>query len=74
MRIFSTLLGMIETDAFCAWKHFHVGAEKDEHVDFTESVALALLTNKLNEAGTDTRTGGSPEKRGTPKTQHFSGT
>ena len=36
---------MIETDAYCAWRHFHPDIAYDEHVDFTEKLTLQLLTN-----------------------------
>ena len=51
-RLFSTLLGMIETDAYCAWRHFHPDGE---HADFTEELALQLLTNTFDKVGTETR-------------------
>eukprot|EP00731_Ephydatia_muelleri_P037529 Em0497g2a len=38
-RLFSTLLGMIETDAYCAWRHFHPDGANDEHADFTSAAA-----------------------------------
>ena len=38
--IFSTLLGMDETDAYCAWRHFHPDGANDEHADVTEELAL----------------------------------
>ena len=44
-RLFSTLLGMIETDAYCAWRHFHPDGANDEHADFTEELAQQLPTN-----------------------------
>ena len=43
---------MIETDAYCAWRHFHPDGE---HADFTEELALQLLTNAFDKVGTETR-------------------
>ena len=54
-RLFSTLLGMIETDAYCAWRHFHPDGANDEHADFTEELAQQLLTNTIDNVGTETR-------------------
>ena len=50
-RLFSTLLGMIETDAYYAWRHFHL----DGANDFTEELAQQLLTNTIDNVGTETR-------------------
>ena len=54
-RLFSTLLGMIETDAYCAWRHFLPDGANDEHADFTEELAQQLLTNTIDNVGTETR-------------------
>ena len=41
-RLYSTLLGMIETDAYCAWRHFHPDGASDEHADFLLSSCLQI--------------------------------
>ena len=44
-RVISTVLGMVETDAYLLFKRFHPGSTKMSHSDFTEAVAEALLTS-----------------------------
>ena len=46
---------MIETDAYCAWRHIHPDGANDEHADFTEELAQQLLTNTFDNVGTETR-------------------
>ena len=62
-RLASTLIGMIETDAFLAMKHFQPHCNDIDHADFTEELAFQLLTNDFDNIGVSTRGGGSPEKR-----------
>ena len=61
-RLFSTLLGMTEADAYCAWRHFHPDGANDEHADFTEELTLQLLANTCDKVGTETRMSVSLEK------------
>ena len=49
-RVLSTLLGIIETDAYHMWYSFHPKGKKWLHADFTEDIAEALL-----KTSTDTR-------------------
>ena len=44
---------MIETDAYCAWRHFHPDGANDEHAHFTEELAQQLLTNTFDDVGTE---------------------
>lgn len=51
--MFSTLIGMIETDTHAAWAHFHCATNDSEtkmHAEFTEALAKQLLTNTLDES------------------------
>ena len=41
-RLYSTLLGMIESEAS---RHFHPDGANDDHADFTEELAQQLLIN-----------------------------
>ena len=41
--VLSTLLGIIETDAYHMWYSFHPKGKKRLHADFTEDIAEALL-------------------------------
>ena len=41
-RVISTILGIVETDAYLLYKKFHPGGSKISHSDFTESVAKGL--------------------------------
>lgn len=59
-RLASTLFGMLETDAYCAMKHFHPDSHDIDHADFTEELALQLLTNTIDEDAMATR-GTQPE-------------
>ena len=45
-RVISTILGIIETDAFHMWQHFHPQGKDYSHADFTEEVAYHLLTSE----------------------------
>ena len=40
-------------NAYCAWRHFHLDGANDEHADFTEELALQLLTNTSDKVGTE---------------------
>eukprot|EP00733_Pompholyxophrys_punicea_P000246 Pompholyxophrys_punicea_v1_NODE_50_length_4350_cov_57.873807.p2 type:complete len:126 gc:universal NODE_50_length_4350_cov_57.873807:3955-4332(+) len=41
-RFVATWLGIIETDAFLAYRHFHTAGQSTDHNTFTSKVALAL--------------------------------
>ena len=45
-----TILGIIETDAFHMWQHFHPQGKDDSHADFTEEVVYRLLTSEESSA------------------------
>ena len=51
-RVISTILGIIETDAYLLYKKFHPGGSKISHSDFTESVAKGLLIRRIPGAST----------------------
>ena len=44
--VISTILGIIETDAFHMWHHFHPKGKDCSNADFTEEVAYHLLTSE----------------------------
>ncbi|KAL5502121.1 hypothetical protein EMCRGX_G008844 [Ephydatia muelleri] len=48
-RFISTILGIVETDAYLLYKKFHPGGSKISHSDFTESVAKGLLIRRIHE-------------------------
>ncbi|KAL5502000.1 hypothetical protein EMCRGX_G008685 [Ephydatia muelleri] len=48
-RVISTILGIVETDAYLLYKKFHPGGSKISHSDFTESVAKGLLIRRIPE-------------------------
>ena len=43
MLCMTTVLGIVETDAYLLYKKFHPGSSMLSHSDFTEAVAKALL-------------------------------
>lgn len=43
-RVISTILGIIETDAYLMWKHFHPDGRNWDHASFTEELAMQLLS------------------------------
>ena len=45
-RVISTILGIIETDAFDMWQHIHLQGKDYSHADVTEEVAYRLLTSE----------------------------
>ena len=51
-RVISTILGIVETDAYLLDKKFHPGGSKISHSDFTESVAKGLLIRRIPGAST----------------------
>ena len=51
-RVISTILGIVETDAYLLYKKFHPGGSKISHSDFTESVAKGLLIRRIPGAST----------------------
>ena len=51
-RVISTILGIVETDAYLLYKKFHPGGSKISHSDFTESVAKGLLIHRIPGAST----------------------
>ena len=42
-RVISTILGIIETDAFHMWQHFHPQGKDYSNADFTEEVTICSL-------------------------------
>ena len=46
-RILQTLLGMVEVDAFGAYKFFCPGKRQIKHTDFLRSLTQDLLDNKI---------------------------
>ena len=43
-RVISTILGIVETDAYLMWKHFHPDGKNWDHASFTEELAMQLLS------------------------------
>ncbi|KAL5502949.1 hypothetical protein EMCRGX_G009811 [Ephydatia muelleri] len=43
-KLISTIPGIIETDAYLMWKHFHPDGRNWNHASFTEELAMQLLS------------------------------
>jgi hypothetical protein len=50
VRVFCTILGIIETDTYVAYIRFHQGAQELTHCEFTEHLALSLRENTFGRA------------------------